>query len=455
MRAIQLKPFYYCFLLFFLSLTAFAQESNSTEYKIELNSGVSSEENLPFWMIANKFDEIPSENYGLIKASIFSDFKNPQNKFDFSYKAALSGTVSNESNVFINELYAAIRYNSFILEIGPKNDEILFEGLSISNGNIIKSTNTRAMPGINFKTNGFVKLPFAQNWLTTKFSYSEYLLNDKRVVDNARVHHKSLSFKFKLSNSFNLTYGLNHYVQWGGTSEEYGKLPTTFKDYLKIVTGSSGGKSSNINDQINAIGNHVGSYLLKLDHVGETVDWSAYWSHPFEDRSGRELMNYPDALYGVFIDFKNNKSLITHLASEITYTKHMSGKGAISGNDNYFNNYVYESGWTYFGKTIGSPLLLPNAPIDGITHGIAQNRVLSYHVAFKGYLNNSIAYKTNLTYSNYPLAINKDQFSTSFECIVPQTKLPFEIGLGAAADFGNFSPSTVGGFLKLSKTGLF
>lgn len=367
MRAIQLKPFYYCFLLFFLSLTVFAQENKSTEYKIELNSGVSSEENLPFWMIANKFGEIPSENYGLIKASIFSDFKNPKNKFDFSYKAALSGTVSNESNVFINELYAAIRYNSFILEIGPKNDEILFEGLSISNGNIIKSTNTRAMPGINFKTNGFVKLPFAQNWLATKFSYSEYLLNDKRVVDNARVHHKSLSFKFKLSNSFNLTYGLNHYVQWGGTSEEYGKLPTTFKDYLKIVTGSSGGKSSNINDQINAIGNHVGSYLLKLDHVGETVDWSAYWSHPFEDRSGRELMNYPDALYGVFIDFKNNKSLITHLASEITYTKHMSGKGAISGNDNYFNNYVYESGWTYFGKTIGSPLLLPNAPIDGST----------------------------------------------------------------------------------------
>jgi len=37
-----------------------------------------------------------------------------------------------------------------------------------------------------------------------------------------------------------------------------------------------------------------------------------------------------------------------------------------SGLDNYFNNDVYNSGWTYFGSTIGSPYFT-TAPVSVIS----------------------------------------------------------------------------------------
>ena len=38
-------------------------------------------------------------------------------------------------------------------------------------GNIIKSINARAMPGVNIKTNNFITLPFAKSWLEVKANF--------------------------------------------------------------------------------------------------------------------------------------------------------------------------------------------------------------------------------------------------------------------------------------------
>ena len=91
---------------------------------------------------------------------------------------------------------------------------------------------------------------------------------------------------------------------------------------------------------------------MQLNYVGEKLNWNFYYSHLFEDRSGREFQNWRDGLYGFFIDFKKPKALISHLLTEFTYTKHASGDAphytddqgiahAASGMDNYFNNGVH------------------------------------------------------------------------------------------------------------------
>lgn len=438
-----------------LSFTQGFSQNNHLNYSVSLNSAISSESTLPFWMTANKFGAVPNSHHSSIYAALFSDFKDPESNFSFSYKASFTGYLALKNDIFANEIYGSLKFKGVQLDLGSKNDEIKWEGLSSSNGDIIKSTNTRALPGINLKTADYLKLPFAKKWLRVKANYAEYLLNDKRVVDNAHLHHKSLYFKSVLSEKLSIITGMNHYVQWGGTSEEYGNLPSTFKDYIRVAIGYSGGESALETDQINALGNTVGAYLFQMNYTGEKTNWNAYWSHPFEDRSGRELSNYPDALYGFFIDLKKPESFISHILAEFTYTKHMSGSTGISGRDGYFNNSVYNSGWTYFGHTIGSPFFSTKEPVDGITRGIDPNysRFTAYHLGLKGFLSEALLYKTYFSYIHYAgwfeNPINKEQFSSLVEIYVQPKKFPFEISLGASADFGSALPNNFGGFLQL------
>lgn len=457
MKKFSLK-FLWLFMLFYLGFPRVYAQEKPIKYSLALNYALANKNTLPFWMTANKFGAVQNRNQTAVNAALFSDFKNSERDFSFSYKASFTGYLSSKNDFYINELYGSIKFKGAQLDLGSKNDEIIWEGLSSSNGNIIKSTNTRAFPGINLKTNGFLILPFAKKWLRVKANYAEYLLNDKRVVDGAHLHHKSLHFKSVLSEKLSMIAGMDHYVQWGGTSEEYGDFPSGFKDYLRILIGYSGGESALSGDKINALGNHVGSYLFQLNYTGEKTNWNLYWSHPFEDRSGRELTNSSDALYGFFIDLKNPEKFVTHILAEFTYTKNMSGSSGFSGRDNYFNNSYYGSGWTYFGHTIGSPFFPVKPEVNGITHGVlvGYNRFISYNIGLKGFVNRCIQYKTNLSYTKYEgwfnHPINKEQFSSFLELSLSPKRIPFEISIGTAADFGNFLPRNIGGFFKLSKT---
>lgn len=441
--------------LYFIGFCQGFAQNNPFNYSVSINSAVSSKSTLPFWMTANKFGTVPNSHHSSVYTEVFSEFNNPESNFSFAYKASFTGYLASKNDIFINELYGSLKFKGIQLDLGSKNDDIKWEGLSSSNGDIIKSTNTRALPGFNLKTTDYLKLPFAKKWLRVKANYAEYLLNDKRIDDGLHLHHKSLYFKSILSDKFSLIAGMDHYVQWGGTSKEYGNTPFSFKDYVRINIGYSGGEGALIGDQINALGNTVGAYLFQMNYTGEKTNWNAYWSHPFEDRSGRELSNYPDALYGLFIDLKKPKSFITHVLGEFTYTKHMSGSSGISGRDNYFNNGYYLSGWTYFGHTIGTPFFRTKEPVEGNTAGVDENysRFAAYHLGFKGFLSKRIQYKTNFSYVRYPgwfdTPINKEQFSSYVEFYLHPKKIPFEIVAGAAADFGSVLPNNFGGFLEV------
>lgn len=456
--------------LYCLCFTLGFAQNSPLNYSVELNSAVATKNTLPFWMTANKFGAVPNSNHSAVYAALFSDFKKSESNFSFSYKASFTGYLApKKSDLFINELYGSLKFKGMQLDLGAKNDELNWEGLSSSNGNILKSANTRAFPGINLKTDNYLELPFAKKWLQAKANYAEYFLNDKRAVDGARIHHKSLYFKSILSQKLSMITGMDHYAQWGGTSGEFGKQPSSFKDYLRIVTGSSGGSGALETDQLNVLGNTIGAYLFQLNYSGDKTNWDFYWSHPFEDRSGMEMQNWRDALFGFFVDFKKPKALVTHLLTEFTYTKNMSGdsKHGIAddgspimarGRDNYFNNGVYSSGWTYFGNTIGSPYFTSELPdSDGITHGVilGDNRFMAFNIGVKGFIQN-FQYKAMFSHITYFGWFDNEydpkpkQFSGYLEVNLPQLRhLPFEISLGSAFDNGTYRPNNIGGFLKL------
>ena len=448
--------FFICLLCVFYGIS-----QQKVKYGVEFLSANSTKSELPFWLITNNFGRIPSNSGSQINASIYNTPFLTDRYLTVSYKASVTGYQSNEKRTFfINEMYASLNFLDGQLDLGVKHPKILWEGLSSSNGNIAMATNARSFPGYNLQLIHYIALPFAKNWLSFKGNYGDYLLMDNRSVKNTRLHTKSIFFKSKLNDAYDLVIGVNHYAQWAGTSKIFGKQPSSFKDYLRIITGSSGGKDARESDQINVLGNQLGSYLIQLNYKGEKTNWNFYWSHLFEDRSGREMANYPDGLYGFFMDFKKDKSLITHLLVEFTYTKNMSynPNHLIRSFDNYFNNTGYQSGWTYFGNTIGSPYFTTE-PVDdnGITNGVivGDNRFMAFNIGVKGVFR-KLHYKTILSHSTYfgwfgnEYQPKPHQFSGLLEVSVPQfLNLPFELTVGTAMDTGTYRPVNFGGFLKL------
>lgn len=463
------------FFIFFTGIFIGNSQQTTPGYLLEAMSVISSEEALPFWLHSNRQGAVPNSNALIINTALYADFGNKNNDFDVSYKVSLTGYTATTNKLFINELYVGLRHKKLQLDLGVRHPEILWNGLSSSNGNIVLSNNARAFPGYYFQLIDFVPLPFAKNWLSVKASYGDFLMNDPRVVDGTRLHRKSLVFKTVLSSRLEMLTGLYHFAQWGGTSPVFGKQPTGFKNYLKIVTGSSGGSDATGGDQINVLGNHLGTYLLQFNYIGKQHNWNFYWSHPFEDRSGRELANFPDGLYGLFIDFKNPNALVTQLLTEFTYTKNMSGGDphytdkygvvhSARGRDDYFNSTVYESGWTYFGNVIGAPYFTTK-PVDenGHTRGVIQgdNRFMAFNVGIRGSIA-AIQYKAILSHITYFGWFEEEydprpkQFSGLLELRFSEGKtLPFDLTVGTAFDTGSYRPTNFGGFLKLSKTGIF
>jgi len=459
-------------LIALIAFQGYSQEKH--QYSLELTSNFSSQETLPFWMVSNQQGAVPNYNNGMAILGIQKDFDhNNTNNWQFAYQAQFTGFIANENNLIVNQLYTSIRYKKLQLDLGAKHNTILFEGLSSSNGNIAESGNARSLPGYNIQLVDFIKLPFAKKWLTFKGQYGDYLMNDKRYVDNTRLHKKSLFIKAKLNNKLNLTVGLNHYVQWGGTSQNGTKQPSSFSDYLRVITGREGGDAALDTDKLNALGNHLGTYLVQLDYKGKTNNISWYYSHPFEDGSGREMQNWRDGIYGLFIDFKKPTAVVSHLLTEFTYTKHMSGSSKhgidengelimARGMDNYFNNGVYKSGWSYFGNSIGSPYFSTrNIDENGITKGFKDNRFMAFNVGIKGLIK-TIEYKALLSHTTYFGYFDAEynpkptQFSGYLECKIPGIKkLPIDIILGSSFDTGTYRPVNFGGFISLRKTGLF
>jgi hypothetical protein len=473
MKQLGLKFLLIFFLLNCLSIKA---QQNNFNYVVSLNGGLSSSETLPFWLVSNRYGAVPNSDFGLLNAALYSNFKKPTKDFGIAYKISATGYIADESNLLINEMYLRLQYKKWALDGGNVYDDVQWEGLSSTNGNIVKSINSRAYPGINLKTLDFVSLPFAKNWLSFQMNFANYWLIDDRFVEDANLHHSSLFLKFKLNQKFDLIAGLDHYAQWAGTSPTIGKQPNSFKDFIRIVLGQSGGSNSLEGDQLNALGNHLGAYLFQLNYYGEKSNLNFYYSHPFEDGSGMEMQNWMDGLYGLMIDLKKPEAPLSHILAEFTYTKNMSGANPpdqgydengdkINGRglDNYFNNGIYASGWTYFGKTIGSPYFT-TVPVDenGITKGVIQgdNRFMAFNLGAKGTLK-AVHYKAMLSHVTYfgwfknEYDPKPQQFSGLLALTLPQNtqKIPFEITLETSFDTGTYAPVNFGGFLTITRRG--
>jgi len=445
------------FIFFILCLcNSFGQVSYHLDF--EGQAQLFTENESPFWMHTNNRGRLDEKtNFsGLLSYKAIVDLDNDRN-----VEFGLGGLYKNgyEDGVKLDEAYFSYTSPKIGIVIGKKQRKDLFQGLSASNESILWSLNATPMPGIRFFTRDPLFLS-GDHGLGVMFSLEEYLMDDDRYIEETRVHHKSLHAVYRSTSDLEISLGFQHFVQWAGISEEFGQLPGSFEDYTRIFTGMASENDVGNGQEVNALGNQIGSYELKVKTKIRDLDFQFLYNHIFEDASGLKGGNLPDGRYAIY--FEDNRdtfwgsSWLRAFMYEFYYTKNQSRdrKGSlIDGADNYFNNNLYRSGWTYRNQILGVPFILLD---EEDRFRIGTNILTVHHLGIKGKAFDELPYRFLLSYrKNYGVkdsffSQTREVFSTLLEIELINSDYILKAQLGA--DVKSYNNSNFGIGINFSKT---
>ncbi len=456
------------FFLFLIFPVVFhANGQTATSFELLNSTLISTSGQMPFWLWANTDGKIETGNSVLniseiSGAAIF--FFNDSNSF-VKAGADLNYGIGDNSRYFqANQLFAKLNLNNWTITVGMEHNNLFFDGLSTSNGNIAKSRNARPYPKIGLSVSQYKPVPLLGKFLSFKGEYEEGILNDERYVDGTHLHHKSLYLKALLFANFSVEAGAEHFVMWGGTSrnDKIGDLPTGCSAYFKYIMGSQGDDDFPQMDQNNVAGNQYGTYQLLFTQKFQKATVSLNISHPFEDFSGVNLRNWPDNLIGLSVKLNDHNKFITHILYEYTNTRQQSIADSLyfwsdedqrwvrREYDNYYNHAIYRSGVTYFQKTIPSPLFFPLKKEDNISLGPESTRFFAHHIGLKGNLCKNVLWKGMITYVQHlgiwpkPYETPRKQVSGLIRLQYASGAFPFEVEMTIAGDATNTSGNRAG-----------
>ena len=442
------------FLLLFVFpfFSNYAQEIEFTG-NVELNALIYNGDQSPFWFHSNKRGRInETTNFsGLINTSAIYQL-SPNSYLEAGIGALYQDGYS--AKLQLDESYLAFKNSWLSVIAGRKQRKTLYRGLSATNQNILWSLNSRPLPGIRISTSR--PIFFKNNrGLGFEASLEEYFMDDDRFVENTRLHHKSFHLVYKHSPKFQISAGLQHFVQWAGTHPEYGDLPSDFNAYTKVVTGKGVGNDASgaiFEEEVNGLGNHLGSYEVKLKTIIAGYNVELIYNHLFEDGSGSKLRNTPDGRYGIYVEESlASNSWFQAVMYEFYYTKNQSkNTPTTDGTDNYFNNNLYSYGWTYENRVLGVPFIT----LGPERFRIANNKVAVHHLAFTGAAFGKYPYKFLGSFRQ-----NYGGKGSSFKAHnVLSTYLDLELlqnyvnlNLQVGADFSEIAAPNFGAGISLSK----
>jgi hypothetical protein len=475
-------------LFILLPFISFAQ--GEVDYRVESFGSVGTGNYTPFWMTGNTYGIVPlNPNNGYVRGSLA--WKQSLSK-DFQLEAGvdLAGAAKHSSSFWAHQFYAGLSWGNVNLTIGAKEryNSILDKDLSM--GDMTFSANARPIPEVSIGFPEYAKVPFTKGIMKFKGNFSagksldkNYILRVKNpttlYATDIMWHRKSLFLRWadpeeKFPWSF--TFALDHAAQWGGWTSfsDFGQLPASFEDFVKIVLGKSGGENTMETDRINVLGNHLGTINAQLEYTAEDFRASLYKQHLFDDNSGLEYANWRDGIWGGTITFAHFPFL-KKVVLESLNTTNQSGPMHFldyntddgnhyrgGGNDDYYNHDYYIGGWSYYGRTLGNPLLTsPEYNGDGSLH-FKNNRLKAIHLGLIGNITSEFSYRFLFTQMYawgrmyVPFLERKNNFSSLLECNYESAKWQgWKIGIQLAFDSGNLYGDNLGCSVKVSKSGAF
>ncbi|MGB3778446.1 MAG: capsule assembly Wzi family protein [Tunicatimonas sp.] len=404
------------FLLLLLLPYSPTSAQDTIRYQIGSQATLASQQYLPHYSTASRFGIFNDTDRigGLLRAQASANHAFTDRWSLVGHIDVVSKWSSQSHQFWLQQGYLALRYRNFELSGGRLEETTGSQPNTLSSGSLGISGNTRPIPRLKLALAEYTKVPFTRGYLQVKGSYVHGWLGPERHVANAYLHEKSVYGKLGGKLPVNLYGGLTHFVIWGGKTAGV-EILNSFEDYLRVITGR--GAADNVligGEVVNAAGDHLGVYELGTEVTLKNFKLQIYQQTPFEDASGNNPFN-GDRLLGIGIKSREERALVSGVLYEFLHTTRQSGPGRTDpvdgisdadnnygyrygGRDNYYNNYLYKTGWTYQDRIIGTPLFFTKARAKryipgfsdpdegGFDFNVVNNRIIAHHLGIEGYL---------------------------------------------------------------------
>jgi hypothetical protein len=352
-------PKYRILLLITLVTTLYSQDINNNKFGLVLTPDISSQ----WWSQYNNYGQDPSEIYFNYKAR-------------YKHKNANIGVkvFASKDKIYIGESYVKSElFSNTYLKVGKYyKDFSSYLNETLSSGSLLISNNAEPMPKIGLLSS--YKFKKSQNF-DFNFGISHGLFSKSTIYKTAPMLHEKFVYLNYSKNKNDFSIGFVHEAIWGGSTESYGDFPHSFKDFFKVFI-SADGPLLDGEPHANALGNHLGIWDFYYKKTINNKELKFYYQHFFEDTSGLRFDNKSDGLWGIELSnfIKNTDILIEYLN-----TMNQDSNPPYV-NENYYNHYQYQEGWSYKGYSIGNPFIdfLENNPSKVFHLGISSNDVNNY-----------------------------------------------------------------------------
>lgn len=361
----------------------------------------------PFWIHTNQYGTIPTaKNLAFSgQISLKADYqRDSSGKFKH-----LLGWGANIVPIFnagdtttflLPDLLLKLRAGSFEVWGGTQREVYgLLGDTLLSSGSYSWSGNAFPLPKVQLNTIGFVNIPWTQSLLAFNASFSHGWFGDMPVLFGSQslksvkgyLHQKTLYVRLgKPHWQVKFIGGFNHQAQWGGENQIWPHGLPPKEAWWAVVTGKPWEGSR--------VGNHLGTIDVGFSWRFARGEMSFYRQNIYDDGSLYTFLNIKDGLNGVV--FKNNwprnaslKMYLHKISLEYFNSASQGGEvfdfsTGVFGMDNYMNHYIYQQGWSYQQRGIGTPFIPAQKAIRSSFPQSNQftnnNRVKALHIAATG-----------------------------------------------------------------------
>ncbi|WP_129715167.1 capsule assembly Wzi family protein [Pedobacter sp. SYP-B3415] len=485
-----------CFATFVLAIALLSSQMtlaqndslNRYDYNIELRAGATSNDQVPFWLRTNQYGSRPSAGAsgGLIfgiRHRYATDSIKKTIDWRMNFESRLN--IGRENEFQIIEANIEMRASIFELSLGRSRDLVGIADSTLSSGSFSISGNARGIPKLELSIPTYWTLPFANKWLAIKGDFSYGYMGQYDIFtrtpryDREHVfsHQKSFYLRIgKPGKRWALSGGFNHNVQFGAEKNQDPNWGLSGFETLWYVANGQMYRGSKV-------GNHQGSIDQAIDYDFENVHVMAYHQFFYEVGGLIHFNNLKDGLFGISLRNKRrssewgwNKAVIELFTSK-SQGGELDAKMTPSGDEDYYNNYLYFQGWTYQGENLGNNFLTNAKYIrQDLPHRdkeyIKNNRIYLVHLGLDGYYKSwNAQIKTSFSRNFGTYAISPEgtttgpnrvigpppyfsavnQFSGYLELNRDIKRLGVNVGGAVAVDRGGLLYNSVGGYLKISK----
>ncbi len=360
----------------------------------------STESSLPFWFHANRDGSADPAGTNWINELGFNAGLYDDGVLSVDAGGHLVGRLSVDNALHFSRLFLKAEAGGYRLSAGRFTQPVGLNNHALSSGAMMVSRNAVPVPGISISTPDFLNVPLTGGVLQYKGMFAHRRFTGERYVEAPYLHQKYLYLRLNLGR-FSGTGGIVHNAVWGGLHPDYGQLPKSFSDYLRVVLSRGAGEDSNVprGEVTNVIGNSIAAYEFAAAY--DFGNWSASATRLFylEDGVSRRFRSPWDGVWGFNFTHGDPGRLIGALTYEHINTKQQDARNFQAiGRANYYNHGIYRSGWASYGRTIGTPLFTYNPETGRITN----NMIVAHHTGMAGHLSPDLSYKLLATYSrNY------------------------------------------------------